>query len=745
MNQQLKTISIKEYLDHKGLYYKEVNGELITLCLFNDCDKDSKCNEAHLYFNAETSQYKCHKCGSTGNIFTLAKHLGDSKKDVILKDPTANRKRTTKKQTVDQSLIEKCHKAIPDRIREYLNKRGITDEIIKEYNLGWGYYYKQWWITIPVKDITGQYIFFKLRQDPEKGNDKMTYPKGVHAQIYDWDTLKKATDKIVICEGEFDRLLLMPKVLYAVTSTHGAGTFKKEWLENIPKSLKIYICFDNDKTGRDGALKVAKMLDDSEYEKIYIINLPKEVGEKGDIIDYFIKLGENVDDLFNKYAKEYPEKIDTSKFKELSSNDLIEILELTIKKDNINKVFTLLGALSAYTEDSQLNISFNAPSSTGKSYIPLQIAMYFPKEDVKIFGYCSPTAFFHDAGEWNRELKRYEVDLSRKIWIFLDMPHHDLLAKLRPYLSHDQKEITLKITDKTQKYGTKAKEILLKGFSSVIFCSVYSKIDQQEATRFIQLSPEITQNKLLESIHEKITKECDTELYEKMLNSNPERLLLKERIIAIKREKIKNFKIENPERIERRFLNSKRKLKPRHSRDMEHLMFFIKTLALLNVWFRKRDGSTIIANNTDIEEAFDLWEEISECQELDLSPYVHKIFKEVIIPAFNEKNEKRSELDKDLNGKLGLTRQEVLKKHYQVFEYFLSEIKLRQEIIPMLETAQLITQVQDSDDRRNKLIFPIIKDEGIEDVEQSEERAAIMEYDAGLNRDEAEELAGLKI
>ena len=60
---EVHTIKIKEYLISKGISFYERNGELITKCLFNDCDRDSKANESHLYFNSNTSQYECKKCG----------------------------------------------------------------------------------------------------------------------------------------------------------------------------------------------------------------------------------------------------------------------------------------------------------------------------------------------------------------------------------------------------------------------------------------------------------------------------------------------------------------------------------------------------------------------------------------------------------------------------------------------------------------------------------------------------------
>ena len=214
------------------------------------------------------------------------------------------------------------------------------------------------------------------------------------------------------------------------------------------------------------------------------------------------------DEIFKEViAEDYQPKVND--FKPLTSSDLIKTLGITIKRDEINKLITFLSLLTSYTKDSQINISFNAPSSTGKSYIPLEISRLFPKEDVIEVGYCSPTAFFHDYGVFDKEKGGYIVNLSRKILIFLDQPHTLLLQHLRPLLSHDRKEIRLKITDKSQKSGLKTKNIYLIGYPTVIFCTAGLNLDEQEATRFLLLSPEINQEKIREAIYEKIRRESN--------------------------------------------------------------------------------------------------------------------------------------------------------------------------------------------------------------------------------------------
>jgi len=264
----------------------------------------------------------------------------------------------------------------------------------------------------------------------------------------------------------------------------------------------------------------------------------------------------------------------------------------------------------------------------------------------------------------------------------------------------------MKITDKNQRHGLKTKNILLRGYPAVIFCTAGLKIDEQEATRFLLLSPETNQEKIREAIYEKLRKETDVGAYQSALDRHPGRNLLKERIQAIKQENIIEIKISKPEKIKERFLKKHKVLKPRHQRDIGRLVSLIKSFALLNLWFRDKDGSTIVANGADIEEAFKIWDVISESQELNLPPYIYQLYREVILPAWNEKNKIRAEGFEEITKELGLARQDIIQKHYQVYRRFIPDWQLRQQIIPMLETAGLITQERDPNDKRKMLIYP---------------------------------------
>jgi DNA primase len=77
-----------------------------------------------------------------------------------------------------------------------------------------------------------------------------------------------------------------------VTSTGGAGVFRQEWAEAFKEIPKVYICFDRDQAGIAGAKKLARLIPHAR-----IVELPEDVGELGDITDFFVRLGRSEEDF----------------------------------------------------------------------------------------------------------------------------------------------------------------------------------------------------------------------------------------------------------------------------------------------------------------------------------------------------------------------------------------------------------------------------------------------------------------
>lgn len=697
----------KDLLAESRIDFREHGNELITHCIFNDCDADSRGKEAHLYINADTGQYFCHKCSEKGGIKSLREALGAS--DNTLPHQTAGTSSNTSK------LAKQYHKQLPLNIREWLkNDRLLLDEDIDDFELGYGEIYGKSWVTIPVHDHEGNVLFLKLRQDPFLPSDMPKYmSSGGEASIFNCGVLKDKPDQLVICEGEFDCLVLRAYGIPAITSTAGARTFKEEWIEQLSFVRHLYVCFDNDEAGQQGATELIEKLGAAlPATSVLQITLPDEVGEHGDITDYFKLPNSDPSDLFEKYAvlRTGPKPIDVSAFEELNTSDLAAILDLTIKHDNENKLVSFLCMLSAYTDDSQLNVSFNAPSSTGKTYIPMQVAQYFPDADVRQFGGASPTAFFHDNASYDKERNCHVVDLERKILVFLEQPNPKLQENLRPVLSHDKKEISYKITDKNQKGSNSAKNIVIRGYAATIFCSAGMRLDEQEATRAILLSPETSIEKVREGVHMATLRGANKAEFLAKLEASPERQLLKDRVLAIKQEHVEDIIVPDPASIERRFISHVQSTKPRHQRDISHLLSIIKSIALLNVWLRRDENGKVIATPSDIDQGFAVWQKINESQELNLPPYIYDFYKKYIVPIYLAKNTNHSNTSMPVTGELGVSRKEIIHRHYELENRLPNDDILRRQILPMLEAAGLVTQEKDPNDKRNKLIFPQLID-----------------------------------
>lgn len=703
----------KEYLQSKGQAFWGNDNELICHCPLGDCDRDSVKGEGHFYVRVDTMQWDCKKTCGSGNIITLAEKLKD-RGDTYIWDKLQKEKKTSNPRI--GKLVENYHKNLPEEKRKYLRDvRGWTDEIIDRQKIGWINYLGTHWYSFPIKNVEGRYEYFKLREDySSKENRKTTYsPQNSkqEAQIYDYETLNSSGENIFLVEGEGDCLLLRSRNIPAITSTHGAKTFKDEWLQYLPKNKSYYICYDTDDAGVSGAEKVASKLYHYGINKIFKIDLPKRKDatedlmastEKVDITNYFMELGGTTQELF-RLAKEYPEKINTSSFKTLYSDDIAKILSLTIKEDNDNKIITFLAYILTYTDSAQMNIGFYGPSAGGKSHTAIEVSNFFPEDLLKLAS-ASPTAFFHEDGIENKETNTKVLDLSRKIIIFLDMPNSMLLERLRPLLSHDEKIIKLKITDKNKGGGNRTKTVEIIGFPTVVFCSANFKIDEQEATRLLLLSPETTQTKLQQSIEQVICKESDNYSFKKSVDSNEDRIQLMERIKAIKQEKISDV-IINPndkEKIKNYFLKNKDFLKPKDQRDMKRVMSFVKAFAILNFFQKKKDGSVIFAEDCDIEQAFNVWNKVSFCQELSIPPYIYKYYLEVVMPIYLEKNNREGSLivckDK------GINKRELRKKNKQVYGTLISDRKLR-GILQILDDTGLIILETDPDDKRQELVY----------------------------------------
>jgi hypothetical protein len=351
------------------------------------------------------------------------------------------------------------------------------------------------------------------------------------------------------------------------------------------------------------------------------------------------------------------------------------------------------------------NIGFQSESSTGKSYIPLELARYFDEPNseqkeykdrrvMEIAG-ASPTAFFYETGTWDEVLKVIVVDLESRILIFLDQPDYRLLEKLRPLLSHDKKELLYKATDKTKSQQHRTKNVIVRGYPTVHFCTVKMTTDQQEKTRMFLLSPEVTQNKLEESIKLLAVKLRDRDKFKAEVEHDPKRKWLMERVQKIYQLGIKNIIIPPEIDLYKIYKEKHEHFKPRDQRDFPRVISLAKAHALLNAFTRTKTEAGLIAIREDVEAGFELYAPIAQSNELGLPPALFEVYNNIFVPLF--------ELDKTGDDNRpknqGVSKEELLKKYWQIYHKPLDPNMWR-FLVPSLQASGLVREEPDIDDRR---------------------------------------------
>lgn len=288
-------ISPSEYLTSRGIEFVEKGNELIMCCPVGDCDVGKKAGAGHFYMNAKEGTSHCFKCDAKFNMITLARHFGDNPAEFGFKEQPEQIGSAVKKRakTITVSLppeqVDLWHSSLPENIKEWLvNERGLVSEIISQAKIGWDGER----ITIPISDGNGGWLFTKSRTPPGSLKEpRYKYPAGAKSALYGLEAIKDSKT-VVIAEGEFDSLILRSRGIAAVSSTGGAGTFEPEWADIFKAIPSVFITYDNDLAGKNGAIKVGKLIPHAK-----IVQLPAEVGEKGDVTDFFMKLDKDADDF----------------------------------------------------------------------------------------------------------------------------------------------------------------------------------------------------------------------------------------------------------------------------------------------------------------------------------------------------------------------------------------------------------------------------------------------------------------
>jgi archaellum biogenesis ATPase FlaH len=167
---------------------------------------------------------------------------------------------------------------------DYLHvSRNLTDDTIKHFKLG--YDKDRDAIAIPIFK-RGELINIKYRLINPIDRPKYTQEKDCEVWIYNEEGIQYGMKKghMMIVEGEFDLMSCWQAGMRSIVSPASGKDSYGLWLELVDNIPKIYISYDNDKPGREAAIKLAERIG---VEKCQEIIYPDETIK--DANDYFKK------------------------------------------------------------------------------------------------------------------------------------------------------------------------------------------------------------------------------------------------------------------------------------------------------------------------------------------------------------------------------------------------------------------------------------------------------------------------
>ncbi len=248
----------------------------------------------------------------------------------------------------------------------YLTKRGISLETIREFKLR----EEKGCVKIPYYNQNGKIMFYKCRAKLSK--EFWYQPKGISLKLYNQWNLEKFKEYVVICEGEIDCLTLVQFGINAV-GCPGTNLFKKDWARLFDYIDKVYICFDNDNPGVEGARKLAEEY--FSYRSTYNILIPRGNGVK-DINDLLTKSNYNKEDFLKLIGEaiKYEAKKSTSKRSKVKDNKNQFKVTRFVTEDHIGEIVyskkDMEGGFLVYSMKTGKITEENEFSEKGKIYIP---------------------------------------------------------------------------------------------------------------------------------------------------------------------------------------------------------------------------------------------------------------------------------------------------------------------------------------------------------------------------------------
>lgn len=460
-------------------------------------------------------------------------------------------------------------------------------------------------------------------------------------------------------------------------------------------------------------------------------------------------------------------KINGSNFVEY----VISIAKRTVKKeDNLIRLI-LYTALSTYTKNP-VNLGIMAPTSEGKTYAVSEVIHLLPKQDVWEIGSMSPKVIIRDRGvvvdennepleekvvELKKILKKEKnldakqdiidkinslyknskviIDLSNKIFVFLEPPHPETWEILKTILSHDSYEIEHPYVFKTENNGQEVKHVVTRGWPACIFCS--AKDDSSWSmwpeiqSRFFITSPNMIKKKYEESNRliaqrrglPSLVQEQLIVSMEEIQNAKDCVLLLKETIL---KNRDNNIWIPYNSILAEALPAEKGP----DVRFVDRLFSMLNLITQINSFnrFKLHYGNEIlnIASVSDLDEVLRITQNIT-----GIPSYKLDFFTNVFLPLFNTKKSPDSSIKDDImEDIIALSTSELAQFYKETKGKSITTDNIKKTYLDELKNNGLIDDIQSKVDKRRNIYFPIVD---TSDIQKNRNYTNIPENDNNLH------------
>lgn len=262
------------------------NNAFVCPCCKSGTGNNGKYTPAFFLFRTKTGElrFKCHACDITGDIFKLAGLVNhkvrfeESEKivaeflgvDLSKHAPLANigtadaqtaqplsQKETLQLKKEASAYIARCRKDAG--LTDYFQKRGLTDETIERFRLGYDPEKQQ--VVIPFSST--YYVSRNTQVEADqKGARKHRKPAGLRQPLFNLSALSDLREPVFLTEAPLDAMSIVQSGGKAI-ALGGTSTMLLMKVLGIYRPRNVFVlAFDNDEPGNRLKEKVGRLLEE---------------------------------------------------------------------------------------------------------------------------------------------------------------------------------------------------------------------------------------------------------------------------------------------------------------------------------------------------------------------------------------------------------------------------------------------------------------------------------------------------